>query len=172
MPAGYRNRFGQLTRPLTLTLRDGLALAVMSAKTFTVSQVSRLAHVTVRTLHHYDEIGLLVPSQRTDKGYRLYTEADLQRLQQVLLFKELGFALDAIASLIDEPAAERRAALLNQREKLRVERRKTEAVLRAIETAIHALEGDDTMDEKKMFDGFAEFEHARIGATGQTLQQG
>jgi DNA-binding transcriptional MerR regulator len=104
---------------------------------------------------------LLVPSQRTDKGYRLYTEADLQRLQQVLLFKELGFALDAIASLIDEPAAERRAALLNQREKLRVERRKTEAVLRAIETAIHALEGDDTMDEKKMFDGFDEFEHAK-----------
>ena len=74
----------------------------MNTKTFTVSQVSKLAHVTVRTLHHYDEIGLLVPSQRADNGYRGYTEADLARLQQILLFKELGFALDAIRAVIDE----------------------------------------------------------------------
>jgi DNA-binding transcriptional MerR regulator len=133
----------------------------MSTQTFTVSQVSRLAHVTVRTLHHYDEIGLLVPSQRTDKGYRQYTGTDLQRLQQILLFKELGFSLDAIASIIDEPASERRAALLSQREKLLTERRKTEAVLRAIETAIQALDGGGKMDEKKIFDGFEEFDHAK-----------
>lgn len=133
----------------------------MSAKTFTVSQVARMAHVTVRTLHHYDEIGLLVPSQRTGKGYRQYTERDLERLQQILLFKELGFALEAIAVLIDEPAAERRAALLARREKLKVEQRKAAAVLRAIETAIHALDGGLKMDERKLFEGFDEFEHAQ-----------
>ncbi len=132
----------------------------MSAKTFTVSQVSRMAHVTVRALHHYDEIGLLVPSQRTEKGYRQYTEGDVQRLHQILLFKELGFSLEAIAEVIDESPAERRAALLTQRAKLQGEQRKTDAVLRAIETAIHALEGDETMDER-MFDGFEEFDHAR-----------
>lgn len=133
----------------------------MSAKTFSVSQVSRMAHVSVRTLHHYDEIGLLVPSKRTGKGYRQYSEGDLQRLQQILLFKQLGFALDAIASVIDEPAAERRAALLSQRAKLQAERRKTEAVLRAIETAIQALDGGATMDESKIFEGFDDFDHAQ-----------
>jgi MerR family transcriptional regulator, thiopeptide resistance regulator len=133
----------------------------MNTKTFTVSQVARLAHVTVRTLHHYDEIGLLIPSERTDKGYRHYTEPDLQRLHQILLFKELGFALDAIRAVIDESPADRRGALLAQRTKVQNEQRKGAAVLRAIETAIHALEGDTTMNEKKMFDGFDEFDHAK-----------
>ena len=61
----------------------------------TVSQVARLAGVSVRTLHHYDELGLLRPSGRSQAGYRLYEQADLQRLQQVLFFKELGFPLEA-----------------------------------------------------------------------------
>ena len=133
----------------------------MSAKTFSVSQVSRMAHVSVRTLHYYDEIGLLIPSKRTGKGYRQYGAGDLQRLQQILLFKQLGFSLDAIASVIDEPAAERRSALLNQRVKLQAERRKTDAVLRAIDTAIQALDGGGTMDESKMFEGFDDFDHAQ-----------
>ena len=134
----------------------------MSTKTYTVSQVSRLAHVTVRALHHYDEIGLLVPSERADNGYRRYTNADLQRLHQILLFKELGFSLDAIAAVIEEPPAERRSALLSQREKLKDELQKTAAVLRAIETAIQALEGDTTMDANKAFDGFENFDHAKF----------
>ena len=133
----------------------------MSTKTYTVSQVSRMAHVTVRALHHYDEIGLLVPSQRADNGYRMYTDADLQRLQQILLFRELGFALDAIRAVIDEAPAERRAALLAQRGKLEADQRRTAAVLRAIETAIEALEGGITMGGDNMFDGFDNFDHAR-----------
>ena len=133
----------------------------MSTNTYTVSQVSRMAHVTVRTLHHYDEIGLLVPSQRADNGYRQYTDADLARLQQILLFKELGFALDAIGAVIDESPADRRAALLNQREKVQGEQRRTAAVLRAIDTAINAIDGGTTMDANEMFDGFDEFDHAK-----------
>jgi DNA-binding transcriptional MerR regulator len=133
----------------------------MSTKTYTVSEASRLARITVRTLHHYDEIGLLVPSQRTPNGYRHYTDADLQRLHQILLFKELGFSLEAIQSLIDEPEADRRAALLSQRQSLQEQQHKTAAVIRAIETAIQALEGENTMDTNDMFDGFDEFEHAK-----------
>ena len=57
---------------------------------WTVGEASRLAKVSVRTLHHYDEIGLLEPSDRSDAGYRLYTVSDLERLQQILLFRELG----------------------------------------------------------------------------------
>ena len=62
---------------------------------YKVGEVARLAHVSVRTLHHYHEIGLLVPSGRSEGGgYRLYTPEDLERLQQVLFYKELGFGLE------------------------------------------------------------------------------
>jgi MerR family transcriptional regulator, thiopeptide resistance regulator len=120
-----------------------------------------MAHVTVRTLHHYDEIGLLTPSQRGSNGYRQYTDGDLERLQQILLFKELGFTLDAIQALLDEPAADRKAALLAQREMLAGEIRKTTTVIRAIENALHVLEETGTMANDKMFEGFDEFDHAR-----------
>ena len=60
---------------------------------FTVSQVARLSGVSVRALHHYDEIGLLQPSGRSASGYRLYDDADLERLQQILFFRELEFPL-------------------------------------------------------------------------------
>ena len=63
---------------------------------FTVSQVARLSGVSVRALHHYDEIGLLQPSGRSASGYRLYDDADLERLQQILFFRELEFPLPEI----------------------------------------------------------------------------
>lgn len=78
-----------------------------NAKTYTVSEAARLAHVTVRTLHHYDAIGLLVPSQRSASGYRLYTDADLRRLHQILLLRELGFSLDSIGRVLDDPSYDR-----------------------------------------------------------------
>jgi DNA-binding transcriptional MerR regulator len=62
----------------------------------TVSEVSRLAAVTVRALHHYDEIGLLSPSERSEAGYRLYSRDDLDRLQEILVWRQLGFALAEI----------------------------------------------------------------------------
>ncbi|XGX79577.1 HTH-type transcriptional activator TipA [Terrabacter sp. BE26] len=76
--------------------------------TWTVGQVAELFGVTVRTLHHYDEIGLLVPSERSRAGYRLYTDGDLQRLQQVVVYRRLELPLDEIATLLDgaEDAAE------------------------------------------------------------------
>ena len=70
---------------------------------YTVGRVAELAGVTVRTRHHYDEVGLLVPHGRTEAGYRQYDDADLQRLQQILYYRELGFALDRIAALLDDP---------------------------------------------------------------------
>lgn len=68
--------------------------------TRTVGQVADLVGVTVRTLHHYDEIGLLVPSERSWAGYRLYTDGDLERLQQVVVYRRLGLPLDQIAALL------------------------------------------------------------------------
>ena len=76
------------------------------AREWTVSEVARLGHVSVRTLHHYDEIGLLPPTTRSAKGYRLYSAADLERLHQILLYRELDFTLEAIGNLLEGPAIE------------------------------------------------------------------
>ena len=83
--------------------------------TWTVGQVAERVDVTVRTLHHYDEIGLLRPSRRSGSGYRLYTEADLVRLQHVVVYRRLGFALEEIALLLDDPTADVGEHLRRQR---------------------------------------------------------
>ncbi len=133
----------------------------MSAKSYTVSRVARMAHVTVRTLHHYDSIGLLVPSRRSGNGYRLYSAEDLQRLQQILLFRQLGFSLEAIQRLLDEPAYDCRSALRAQRDLLRKRVRQAEAVIRAVDATLDALEGGREMETAKMFDGFEGFDPAQ-----------
>ena len=88
---------------------------------YTVGAVAELAGVSVRTLHHYDEIGLLEPSERSASGYRLYSPADLRRLQRILFYRELDFDLAVIADILDDPAA---AHLVDQRRMLveRIER--------------------------------------------------
>ena len=127
---------------------------------WTVGEVASLAHVSVRTLHHYDEIGLVRPSARSDAGYRLYDAADLGRLQQVRFYRELGFGLDEIRTLMTEPGFDRGAALREQRELLRAEGRRVEAMLAAIDVAITAHETGSTMTDQEMFEVFGEtFDH-------------
>ena len=70
---------------------------------YAVGQVAAFAHVTIRTLHHYDEIGLLVPGERTPAGYRCYVRDDLGRLQRILFYRELGFGLEEITTILDDP---------------------------------------------------------------------
>lgn len=81
---------------------------------YTVGQVAELAGVTVRALRYYDEIGLLPPSGRTGAGYRRYTPADLDRLARVLYYRELGFSLGQIATILDDPSADTAAHLRRQ----------------------------------------------------------
>lgn len=85
---------------------------------FTVGQVADLAGVTVRTLHHYEKIGLLEPDDRTGAGYRKYSDRDLDRLRNILFYRELGFPLDEIATILDDPGADAAAHLRRQRELL------------------------------------------------------
>lgn len=73
---------------------------------YSVGRVAELARVTVRTLHHYDEIGLLVPGERTHAGHRRYGDDDLDRLQRILFYRELGFPLEEVALLLDDPATD------------------------------------------------------------------
>ena len=80
----------------------------------TVKEVSKLTGVSVRTLHYYDEIGLLHPAVMTDAGYRMYDDTSLERLQQILLFRELEFSLRDIKKMIDSPGFDREKALSEQ----------------------------------------------------------
>ncbi len=135
-------------------------LTVMSGTTYKVNELARLAGVTVRTLHYYDEIGLLVPSDRSRAGYRLYGADDLLRLQQILLGRELGLPLDRIKQMLDAPGFDRRLALQEHREQLVQRARTTEAMIRSVDAALAMLEGEQAMDPKQLFDGFDPAEHA------------
>ena len=84
----------------------------------TVNEVSKLTGVSIRTLHYYDEIGLLHPSEITEAGYRLYDDTALERLQQILLFRELEFPLKEIKGVLDAPNFDRNRALEQQIELL------------------------------------------------------
>jgi MerR family transcriptional regulator, thiopeptide resistance regulator len=117
--------------------------------------------VSVRTLHHYDAIGLLVPGGRTAAGYRLYTEADLLRLQQILIGRELGLPLEEIRRSVDDPRFDRKAALLDQRQRLRDRARQAEAMIGAIDAALSAIEGGLTTGEITMADLFDGFDPSR-----------
>ncbi|MBR4363112.1 MAG: MerR family transcriptional regulator [Ruminococcus sp.] len=95
----------------------------------TVNDVSRLTGVSIRTLQYYDRIGLLPPAQRTEAGYRLYDDTALERLQQILLFRELGFSLDEIKDILDSPGFDRGRALTQQIELLMLKKQRLEAMI-------------------------------------------
>lgn len=130
----------------------------------TVSQVARLAGVSVRTLHHYDELGLLRPSGRSEAGYRLYEQADLQRLQQVLFFKELGFPLEEILRLVSDRAFDLQAALRMQRQLLTERATRVQALIQAVDAALESLERGTVMTKEEMFEVFGDFDPTKYEA--------
>jgi DNA-binding transcriptional MerR regulator len=132
----------------------------MADETYTVSEVARLANVSVRTLHHYDEIGLLVPSGRSDAGYRLYDRQDLERLQEIMLFRELEIPLPDIAVLLGGGAFDRLAALELQREMLAAKSVRTAALITSVERAINAERTGVRMTKDEMFEVFGDFDPA------------
>jgi MerR family transcriptional regulator, thiopeptide resistance regulator len=120
----------------------------------TVGEVSALSGVTIRTLHHYDEIGLLSPSERSDAGYRLYAAADLERLQEILGWRALGFSLEEIGSLLGDPEHDRIAALRAQSELIAAERARLAAIAAVIDDALAAHDTGSAIKEAAMFKGF------------------
>lgn len=127
----------------------------------TVGDVAKLARVSVRTLHHYDELGLLEPSERTEAGYRLYTDSDLERLQQVLFYKELGFSLDEIDELMSDPEYDAVSALADQREMLEHQLQRTQAMIALIDRTMMSMEGVIQMTKEEMFEVFGDFDPAQ-----------
>lgn len=120
----------------------------------TVKQVAKLSGVSVRTLHHYDDIGLLKPAAVGANGYRYYGRDELLRLQQILFHRELGFPLDEIRRVLDAEDFDRLAALRAHRRRLEAQAKRYRQLLRTIDQTLAALEGATTMDDKAMYRGF------------------
>ena len=134
---------------------------------YTVNQVSQRTGVSVRTLHHYDAIGLLPPAQITPAGYRLYDHETLMRLQSILLFKELRFSLREIKALLDNPEFDRRKALRQQIELLEKERDHLQQLIanaRAIEKEGTEAYMFDALDRTEL-DAYKEEARAKWGKT-------
>ena len=121
---------------------------------YTVGEVARLSHVSVRTLHHYDGIGLLVPSGRSGAGYRLYSADDLRRLQQILLYRELEFGLDEIAEMLADADADTDEHLRRQHRLMRVRRDRVIALLGAIEREMEARKMGMALTPEEQFEIF------------------
>lgn len=145
-------------------------------QTWTVGEVALLTRLSVRTLHHYDDIGLLRPGARTGAGYRLYTPADLARLWRVLSYRDLGFGLAEIARLLDAPPEGEVQALRTQVALLRERVRRSQSTLDAALAYLHAAERGEGVPNmtnaelKDIFGGFdpaeyAEEAHERWGDT-------
>lgn len=130
---------------------------------YSVGQMAELTGVTVRTLHHYDRIGLLVPSLRRSNGYRSYEEDDVERLQRILAYRELGLSLNEIATLLDDPEADRTAHLRRQEMLLRGRISALEEMIAAIqlEMEMEHLSIELTTEERlELFGGFDAEAHA------------
>ena len=132
-----------------------------------IREVARLAGISVRTLHHYDEIGLVRPSTRSAAGYRLYESADLDRLQQVLFFRELDFPLEEIERILNDPKFDVAAALRMQRHLLSERADRTAALIRAVDTALRTLEGGKTMTDEDRFAGLGDFDPGKYETEAQ-----
>ncbi len=123
---------------------------------YSVGQVAGFAGVTVRTLHHYDDISLLVPSERSLAGHRRYSDADLDRLQQILFYRELGFPLEEVAALLDDPDADPRAHLRRQHELLTARIEKLRKMAAAVEHAMEARTMGLNLTPEEKFEVFGD----------------
>ncbi len=127
-----------------------------TTRTYTVKEVARITHLSVRALHHYDDIGLLVPA-RSENGYRRYAAPDMLRLQQILIHRSFGLSLEAIGKILDAPDFDPQTALKHQRQKLVDRLSDTHRMIASIDAALQtfATKVPTSMtDLKQIFDGF------------------
>jgi len=121
----------------------------------TVKQLARLSGVSVRTLHYYDQIGLLRPAQVGANGYRYYGRTELLRLQQILLHRELGLPLDAIAAFLEDSGKSRVERLREHRYVLEKRAEQFQALIATVDRTIAELEGGPKVETKKLYSGFS-----------------
>lgn len=121
---------------------------------YTVQKLSKLAGVSPRTLRYYDEIGLLKPARVSSSGYRIYGSAQVDALQQILFYRELGVDLETVKRLMEAPMFDGTEALRQHRAKLLERRAQLDALIDTVEKTIAQAEGSDTMSDAEKFEGF------------------
>ncbi|NHN33031.1 MerR family transcriptional regulator [Paenibacillus agricola] len=121
---------------------------------YTVQKLGYLAGVSTRTLRYYDEIGLLKPARINSSGYRIYGQAEVDRLQQILFYRELGVSLDGIMDIMAGPSFNNDLALREHREKLLEKRKQLDQLIANVEKTLAHHEGKITMANAEKFEGF------------------
>lgn len=121
---------------------------------YTVQKLGKMAGVSPRTLRYYDEIGILKPARINSSGYRIYGGAEVDRLQQILFYRELGVNLEEIKEIITSPNFDRAKALRDHREKLLEKRTRLDQLIANVEQTIAQIEGRMKMTDQERFAGF------------------
>jgi len=136
---------------------------------FTVKQLSKMAGVTPRTLHHYDDIGLLKPSRVGDNGYRYYGEEALLKLQQILFYRELDFPLEEIRRIMGRRDFDVLGALQSHKEALQNQAVRLNRLLATVDNTIQHLKGEKLMSQKGLFEGFSEEEQEKYAQEAEQM---
>lgn len=121
---------------------------------YTVQKLARLAGISARTLRYYDEIGILKPARINSSGYRIYGPKEVDRLQQILFYRELGVSLERIKDIVTAPSFDGARALREHREKLLEKRKQLDLLIANVEKTIALTEGRIKMSDKEKFVGF------------------
>ncbi|APQ77253.1 MerR family transcriptional regulator [Clostridium botulinum] len=122
---------------------------------YKIKEVADMAGISVRMLHHYDKIGLLDPESVSAAGYRLYSDENLDRLQQILFFKELNFPLQEIKIILDSPNFNKKEALETHRQLLLEKKLRLEKIIQSVDKTINSMEGEFKMDKKEILNVFS-----------------
>jgi DNA-binding transcriptional MerR regulator len=125
---------------------------------YTVKQLADLAGVSVRTLHYYDEVGLLKPSAVKGNGYRQYEEPELLRLQQILFFRELDFSVEDIKRTLSSPNFDMRRALQEQRTLIELKKKRLADLIKTIDKTMKKINNEISMDDHELYDAFSDEE--------------
>jgi len=136
---------------------------------FTVKQLSRLAGVTPRTLHHYDAIGLLKPSRVGENGYRYYGKESLLRLQQILFYRELDIPLEDIKKIMGHRDFDVLGALQSHKDALKKQVKRLNRLISTVDNTINHLKGNTTMSNKAYFEGFSEAEQEKYAVEAEQI---
>lgn len=136
---------------------------------YTVSQLSKLAGISIRSLHYYDQIGLLRPTRLGGNGYRHYDEQAALKLQQILFYRELDLSLGQIGDLLSQPDFDLITALVSHKKELLARMKRLERLMRTVDTTISHLKGKNAMDAKGLFEGFSEEEQEKYALEAEQI---
>ncbi|MFA7285610.1 MAG: MerR family transcriptional regulator [Candidatus Paceibacterota bacterium] len=125
---------------------------------YTINQLAKIANISVRTLHHYDKFGLLVSKRNQKNKYRIYEEKDLLKLQQILFFRELDFALDDIKNILEREDFDISSALKDHKQMILLKRKRLDSLIKTIDKTINKVTKKKYMKDEELYDSFTKKE--------------